>query len=289
MRAYASLLLAALARAEPTALLDAPYEEMISTKFAYAGSPALGGGTLPFSSPVRQAMPVSGAGAVVRTESGELWRIYGQDRSWLKLSASTLGIGAGAVLLTSADSTELGVAHVGGVTLLRCGSEGCTARRAAALDEPRCASGIIGGSYDAQSRQLVVGCAAGLYLGEASEPSSAPRALARVSEVGDAAVLWAGSWADHVAAATVRRRALFCSLGASPLGATRRSASSNVDARAFHGRSIASSFATRRASGGGNGRVMTPRRPPPRALPRPSTTPSISAVATPPAAQWNSR
>ena len=59
------------------------------------------------------------------------------------------------------------------------------------------------GSYDANSNELVVACAAGLFIGKADEASPAP--LASTPAIGAAPVLWAGAWSGYVGASTADR------------------------------------------------------------------------------------
>ena len=193
-------------------LVDTPYEEIVPTVLAYAGQPALGGGSLPFPDRVLQAVPAPGGshggGALVRTSADELWMCDATGQTWSQLSASKLRLGAGPVILTStATTTAVAIAHSGGVSLLQCTgpSTSCVvkAQRVAALSEPKCAAAITGGSYDAGSNELVVGCAAGLYTGMASAAHPAP--LASTAAVGGAPVLWSGAWSGYVGASTLDR------------------------------------------------------------------------------------
>lgn len=174
---------------------DTPYEELISQRSTFHGSPEISGwAKLPFEGPVLQAVPRHGVGVILRTR-GKLWS--SDDGShWHRLNVSFAN--HGMVLL---DGGANAIAHARGVSILQCTSAStCNETLVAIIDDVSCGSTVTGGSMNASSGELVVGCSTGLFLGMI-KPSASPPSLTREPSV-KGPVAAASSWAGHIVAAT---------------------------------------------------------------------------------------
>ena len=170
-------------------LLDAPYEEIISHRSTLHGSgPVAGWAELPFAGRILQAVPAKGDGVHLRTTK-ELWSTA-DAKNWYQLQTS---FGTGVLL----DGGANAVAHSNGVSVLSCAAATCNETLVATLD-PSCGSTVTGGAMDAGSGEVVVGCAAGLFVGVGAA-ASPPPLIREPSIAGPVAA--ASSWSGFVVAA----------------------------------------------------------------------------------------
>ena len=195
-------LIAVLVAASP--LPDTEYEEILPHRSTLHGSPMgdfFGWGELPFAGPIEQVVGIKGGGAMLRTASEGLW--ISTDDNATKWSQVQRVQGDNDLILL--DGAGNAMSHAGTVSTIECSNSGrCHITKVAQLDDPSCASTVRSGWLDANSGQIIIGCATGAYLGVAS--ASNPPSLVREPTVQpDGGVIAVSGWKSHLVAATSQR------------------------------------------------------------------------------------